>query len=306
MTLDLDSLHVFVKVAELASFTRAAEQLEVPKARVSFRVKQLEDELGAKLLQRSTRIVRLTAEGDQLLARARRLLAEADEVAGLFQAGRGIRGRVRLDLPVGVAREVVIPRLPDLLARHPELELTVGATDRIVAPQREGFDCVLRVGSPSDLALIGRRLGTLSTVNCASPGYLRAYGVPQRLEDLERHVLVHYSSTLGADSPTFEYPAGNGYRELPMRSVVTVNNVDAYHAACIAGLGLIQVPRMGVLASFAAGKLVEVLPRLTCAPLPVSLFHTHGRSVPRRVRAVMNWLTEQLTPYFDAHAEPSA
>lgn len=297
MSLDLDALRMFVKVAELASFTRAADQLGMLKARVSLGVKKLEAELGTTLLQRSTRVVRVTPEGEQVLARARRLLADAEEVSAMFQASRALRGRVRIDLPVNIAREVIFPHLPELLARHPDLELTVSTTDRRVEAFREGFDCVLRAGPTVEPGLVGRRLGALPMMNCASPAYLRAHGVPQRLEDLAEHLIVHYSSTLGVEPPSFEYPVDGGYRELPMRSLITVNNVDAYHATCIAGLGIIQVPRIGMLAALAAGTLVEVLPELTCAPLAITLLHTHGRNVPRRVRAVMSWIAEQMAPY---------
>ncbi|KYF74566.1 LysR family transcriptional regulator [Sorangium cellulosum] len=300
MSIDLESLKIFVKVAELGSFTRAGEHLGMPKARVSLRLKALEAELGTRLLQRSTRVVRLTPDGEELLPRARRLALEADDLGAMFQAARALRGRVRIDLPVNFARDVIIPRLPELLARHPALEVLLSTTDRRVEPLREGFDCVLRIGAPGDPGLVGRRLGALRMINCASPSYLREHGTPRRLEDLDRHLVVHYSLTLGADAPSFEHPHEGGYRERPMRSVVTVNNADAYRAACLAGLGIIQAPRAGVLASITAGALVEVLPALTCAPMPVSLLHTHGRSVPRRVRAVMSWLAEVLSPHLDA------
>ncbi len=302
MALDLDALKVFVKVAELGSFTRAAEQLRLNKARVSLQVKGLETDLGSQLLSRTTRVVRLTEDGEQLLARAHQLLTEADEVETMFQSSRGLRGRVKVDLPVNLAREVMIPRLPELLSRHPGLELVVSATDRRVDPQREGFDCVLRIGPVGDGSLVGRRLGLMPMMNCASPGYLRKYGVPQRLEDLERHLVVHYASSGAEGTPSFEYPHGGGYREWPMRSVLTVNNVDAYVAGCLAGLGLIQVPKAGRRMTLAVGTLVDVLPELTCAPMPVTLLHTHGRRVPRRVRAVLTWLSEVLAPHIEAIA----
>ncbi|WP_438029826.1 LysR family transcriptional regulator [Sorangium sp. So ce233] len=300
MSVDLESLKIFVKVAELESFTRAGEHLGMPKARVSLRLKALEAELGSRLLQRSTRVVRLTPDGEALLPRARRLVLEADDIGGMFQAARALRGRVRIDLPVNFARNVIIPRLPELLARHPDIEMVLSTTDRRVEPVREGFDCIVRVGAPGDAELVGRRLGVLRMMNCASPAYLRKHGTPRRLEDLDRHLIVHYSSTLGAEAPSFEYPHDGGYRERPMRSAVTVNSADAYRAACVAGLGIIQAPRVGMLESITAGALVEVLPALTCAPMPVSLLHTHGRSVPRRVRAVMSWITEVLSPHLDA------
>lgn len=301
MSIDLcESLRMFVKVAELGSFTRAAAHFGVGKARVSLALRALESELGAALLTRSTRVVRVTAEGEELLPRARQLVLEADELSALFRAQRGLRGRVRVDLPATLAREAIIPRLSELLARHPELELVLSSTDRRLEPLQEGFDCVLRVGTLADSQLIARRLGVLVLSNCASPAYLRKHGVPRGLADLDRHFLVHYSSSLGSERPTFEYRDGEGYAERPMRSRVTVNNTDAYRAACLAGLGIIQAPRRGLLGCFAEGTLVEILPEYSCAPMPVSLLHTHGRHLPRRVRAVLTWLAECVTEHLAA------
>ena len=294
MSLDLDELRTFIKLAELGSFTRTGDQLGISKSKVSLQLQSLEARLGSDLVQRSTRHVRLTPEGAALLPRAQRLLTEADELESAAQASRAVRGRVRLDMPVSFARIVIVPRLPLLLARYPELELVLSATDRKVDPVREGFDCVLRVGRLTDSELVVRRLGTLRMANCASQEYLRQHGVPEHLEDLDRHWIVHYSATLGPERPSFEYPDGNGYREWPMRSLVTVNNADAYQAACIAGLGIIQAPRVGLLSALASGQCVELLQAFTCEPMPVSLIHTHGRQVPRRVRVVLDWIAEQV------------
>lgn len=285
---------MFVKVAELASFTRAAEHLGLSKARVSTAVAALEGELAARLLQRSTRLVRLTTDGEQFLARARQLVSDADELATMFQVPSTLRGCVRLDAPQTLARSLIIPRLPELLAAHPQLAVQLSSTDRRVDPIREGFDCVLRIGKLDDSGLVARRLGEMPMANCASPAYLKRYGTPRSLDDLDGHLVVHYSLRFGADSPSFEYRDGSSYRERPMRSIVTVNSTDSYQAACIAGLGIIQAPRSGVLRGIAAGELVEILPHHTCEPLPVSIVHPHGRSVPRHVRVVMSWLAELL------------
>jgi DNA-binding transcriptional LysR family regulator len=300
MTLDLETVSTFVKVAELGSFTRAGQQLGLSKSRVSLRVQALERELGTRLLQRSTRVVRLTPDGEQLLARGRRLLLDADQLSSMFQAARALRGRLRVDLPVGFARDLIIPRLPEFLAAHPQLDILASVTDRRVDVVREGFDCVLRVGALADSGLTARRLGTVRMVNLASPAYLAAHGTPRTPDDLDHHLIVHYASDLGADPPTFEYRDGDGYRERPVRSVVTVNSSDAYLAACLAGLGIIQTPRAGKQAGLAAGALVEVLPAHTCAPMPVSIVHAHGRSVPRRVAAFMGWLADLMRPHLDA------
>jgi DNA-binding transcriptional LysR family regulator len=294
--MDLETLRIFIKVAELQSFTRASEQLGMPKSRVSLAVKGLEEDVGSRLLQRTTRAVRLTPDGEQFLGRARRLTLEADELGSMFQAQRAMRGRVRIDLPTIFAREVLIPKLPEFLAANREIELIVSSTDRRVDVVREGFDCVLRIGTLTEPGLTAKRLGALSMINCASPAYLAKYGTPRSLADLEWHYLVHYSQSLGSEPPSFEYHDGTRYREQPMKSRITVNSADGFHAACLAGLGIIQVPRVGLRAVLAAGVFVDILPEHTCEPMPVSLVHSHGRNVPRRVRAVMNWVEETLVP----------
>jgi DNA-binding transcriptional LysR family regulator len=294
--MDIDALRMFVKVAELASFTRGAEHLGFSKARVSTAVQALETEVGSRLLQRSTRAVHLTTDGEQFLARARQLVDDADELAAMFQAPSGLRGRVRVDMAQSLARSLFIPRLPELLAAHPHIEVQLSTTDRRVDVIREGFDCVLRVGKLEESGLVARRLGEMPMMNCASPGYLKKHGTPRSLDDLDEHLVVHYSLRFGTDTPGFEYRDGSLYRERPMRSAITVNSTDSYHAACIAGLGIIQAPRSGVLPCIAAGDMVEILPQHTCEPLPASLVHAHGRNVPRHVRVVMSWIADLLKP----------
>jgi DNA-binding transcriptional LysR family regulator len=301
---DLEGVRTFVKVAELGSFTRAAHHLGVSKSRASLRVRGLEAELGTRLLQRTTRAVRPTPDGEGFLERARRLVSDADDVAGMFQAGRALRGTLRVDLPITFARQVVIPRLPEFLSAHPLLALQLGTTDRRVDVVREGFDCVLRIGALEDSGLVARRLGVLPMVNCASPGYLERYGTPRDLADLDRHVLVHYSGRFGADAPGFEYRDGDRHRERPMRAIVTVNAADAFLAAALAGLGIVQAPRVGMAANLSAGTLVEVLPALTCAPMPVSIVHAYAGTVPRRVRLFMTWLAEILAPHLARREGP--
>jgi len=294
--LNVDTVRMFVKVAELGSFTRAAEHLGLSKGRVSTAVRALEEDVGTRLLSRSTRAVRLTTDGEEFLARARQLVRDCDELAAMFQAPATLRGRVRVDMPQALARSLFIPRLAELLAAHPHIEVQLSTTDRLVDVVREGFDCVLRVGKLGESSLTARRLGELRMMNCASPGYLRRRGTPRILDDLEDHLVVHYSPRFGADAPSFQYRDGDVYRERPMRSVITVNSSDSYTAACVAGLGIIQVPRVGKLAAVAAGDLVEILPQHTSEPMPVSLVHPHGRNVPRPVRVVMSWIAELLRP----------
>ena len=295
--INLDALRAFIRVAELLSFTRAAQQLGVPKARVSQQVARLEDELGARLLHRTTRAVRLSHDGERFLPRARALVLDADDALGMFRAAAALTGRVRIDLPVGLARNAIIPRLPELLERHPRLQVQVSTTDRVVDVLREGFDAVVRVAPLTDPALVATRLGELAMVNVASPAYLAAHGAPRALAELHGHKLVHYSASLGNDRPELEYHDGSRWRAVPMDAAVTVNTADAFAAACRAGLGIAQLPRVGVVADLERGDLVEIMPRHRAAPLPVYLVHPHGRAVPARVRAVLDWITSVLRPH---------
>lgn len=291
----LDTLRVFLRVAELGSFTRAADNLGLPKASVSQAIARLEGELGTQLLHRTTRRVHLTADGTQLQQRAHDLLDDMDALQNLFRHQPSeLSGRLRVDMPGGMARNVVIPQLPAFLALHPGLEVELSATDRRVDLVREGFDCVLRVGTLDDSSLVARPLGQMRIVNVASPGYLAARGVPQVLADLDHHDLVHYVGTLGQRSPGFEYFDGLHYQSWPMRGALTVNSADGYSAAALAGLGIIQVPELGAREALHTGSLVEVLPDCVAEPMPVNLVYAQRRHLPRRVEAFMTWLAGLL------------
>ena len=293
----LDQLRCFLRVAELGSFTAAADSLGWPKASVSLAVQRLEADVGVQLLHRTTRRVRLSADGAHYQQRARDLLDDMEDLQGMFRQDAGqLTGRLRVDMSSGLARQLVIPHLPAFLARHPALELELSGTDRRVDLVREGFDCVLRVGPLDDNTLVARPLGVMHIVNCASPGYLAAYGTPQTVADLAGHALVHYVGTLGQRSPGFEYHDGEGYRTLPMRGAVTVNSGEAYSAAALAGLGIIQVPRLGARAAIARGELVEVLPQCVAEPMPVTLLFAQRRHLSRRVVAFMDWVSELVAP----------
>lgn len=299
----LDAMQIFLRVAELASFTRAADSLGIPKATASTAVQQLETSLGTRLLHRTTRKVQMTQDGQAFYERARDLLADVDELQSMFQRGdKALRGRLRVDMSSGLALHFVIERLPEFLDAHPLIELELSSTDRLVDLVREGFDCVVRVGTLGDSSLIARPLGAFRIINCASAGYIKRHGMPQSLDDLKNHRLIHYVSTLGSRSPGWEYPDGNGYASLPMAGVLTVNSSEAYRAACVAGLGLIQAPAAGLQPLIERGVLVEVLPDHPAEPMPVSLLYAHRRHLPRRAQEFMNWIAQTLAPYLDRPA----
>lgn len=287
---------IFSRVAEAQSFTQAATTLRLPKARVSMAVKQLEDQFGVQLLHRTTRQVRLTQDGAALYGRARDLIEDFDELTCMFlEKPEGLSGRIRVDMPSRLARYRVLPRLPEFCEMYPGITVELGATDRFVDIVREGYDCVVRAGVLHDSALVARPIATLEIVNCASPAYIEKYGRPRRLKDLDRHRAVHFVSTLGQQPFGWEYPTkSGGYRTFAMEGTIEVNNADAFVAACLAGLGLIQTPLIGVEHLLEEGALVEVLPKHRAEAMPLSLVFPHRRNLSQRVRVFMDWLASIL------------
>lgn len=294
----LDSIKCFVRVAELSSFTKAAEDLGLPKASVSTAVQKLENSLKTQLLHRTTRRVHLTPDGQVFYERGKHMLTEMDELDSLFQTDdASIQGTIRVDMSSPMARNLVIPRLPEFLTRYPNLHLELSSTDRRVDLVAEGFDCVVRTGRLADSGLIVRHLGELQQISCASPAYLAEYGYPLQVADLAKHWLVFYSINSATRFDAFEYWDGEQCQRINMRGRISVNNVDAYQAACLAGLGIIQAPVMGNSVLLGEGKLVEILHGFRAPPLPVSLLYPHRRNLSKRVRIFMDWLSEILKPY---------
>jgi len=299
----MDKIHamqLFIRVAEVESFSRAADSLGLPKGSVSRQIQALENHLGIRLLHRTTRRVQLTQDGMVYFERAKDLLSNLDELDGLFQQDpTSISGRLRVDMPVTMARNLLIPRLPAFLQQYPGIELELSSSDRLVDVVREGFDCVVRVGTLKDSGLIARPLGKLSIINCASPDYLWRFGYPETLDDLADHAVIHYAVNLGSRPPGFEVFSDNGIRWIKTGCVLTVNSTETYQAACLAGLGIIQAPRTGVREALRTGKLVEVLPQYRAEPMPVSLLYPHRRNLSRRVHLFMEWLSGVVKDYVD-------
>ncbi|VYU08686.1 LysR family transcriptional regulator [Metakosakonia massiliensis] len=294
------AMQLFIRVAELQSFTRAAESSGLPKGSVSRQIQALENELGTRLLHRTTRRVHLTQDGMVYYERAKDLLANLEELDGLFlHDPSSISGRLRVDMPVAMAKNLLIPRLPAFLQQYPGIELELSSSDRLVDVIREGFDCVVRVGTLKDSGLIARPLGKLAVINCASPDYLTRFGYPQTLDDLSSHAVVHYAHNLGSRPPGFEVWLDGQTQCVKTGGILTVNSTETYNAACLAGLGIIQAPRVGLREALRARKLVEILPQYRAAPMPVSLIYPHRRNLSRRVHLFMEWLSGVMKDYVD-------
>ncbi|MGY2140559.1 LysR family transcriptional regulator [Pseudomonas reactans] len=291
----LELLRTFVRVTELSSFTQAGESLGLPRSTVSEHVQALEELLGARLLQRTTRKVQATQDGRVLYERSKDLLAHMEELEGLFRQDEAqLSGRIRVDMPNVMARELILPRLPAFMDAHPLIDLEISSSDRQVDLIAEGFDCVLRVGAQPDQTVVARKICSMPMVNCVSPAYLQRYGTPITLADLAQHQLVHYVRPLGSRSAGFEYQQGNKVHRVPMAGRVTVNSTDAYQAACLGGFGITQVPLLGIRELLARGELVSVLPEYPAPALDVSMLYAGQRHLPQRVRVFMEWLAVTL------------
>lgn len=293
----LELLRSFVRVTELSSFTQASEALSLPRSTVSEHVQALEELLGTRLLLRTTRKVQATPDGAVLYERSKDMLAQMDELEGLFRSDAMLSGRLRVDMPTAMAHNIVLPRLNEFLAEHPGIDLEISSTDRRVDLIREGFDCVLRVGDLPDTTLVARHLGDLSMVNCVGAGYADEHGVPQTLADLQQHRIIHYVMSFGANTALFEYQEQGKSRTVAMPRSITVNNVQAYEAACLGNLGIIQSPRMGMRKHLLSGHLVEILPDHRPLPMKISLLYAHRRYLPERCRVFMDWLQKLIAEH---------
>jgi DNA-binding transcriptional LysR family regulator len=283
-------MQVFVRIAERSSFTQAADDLQLPRATVSNLVQRLEARLGVRLLERTTRTVRLTPDGEAYRQRCVALLADLEEADGLFRQAEP-KGVLRVNLQGTLARRFVVPALPTMLARHPQLELQIGEDDRLVDLVREGVDCVLRAGTLRDSSLVARRVAQLQQVTCASASYLAQFGEPGTLAELVGHRAVNYVSSATGQALPFEFTVGGEVKTLPLPGVVSVTGADVYAGAAIAGLGLVQVPRYRVADELASGQLREVLADAPPPLLPVSVLYPHNRQLSVRVRVFVQWLT---------------
>ncbi|GAB2563421.1 LysR family transcriptional regulator [Dyella jejuensis] len=292
----LDAMRLFTRIVELGSFTAAADDLDLPRATVTHTIKRLEARLGTQLLQRTTRRVHTSREGELYYGHCVRLLADMDAVETDFRETAVLpRGRLRVDLPAQMARLWLIPALPTFFARYPQLELDIGTGDRFVDLLREGVDCVLRVGQLPDSGLTSRRVGTLEQASVASAAYVRRQGMPQSLADLQNgHYAVNWASPTTHRSEPLEFMLGRKRREVTLPGRVTVSGVEAYMGCCEAGLGIAQFPRYRVADGLASGQLREILPSMPPPSLPVSVLYPTHRQMPARLRVFVDWLVELM------------
>jgi LysR family transcriptional regulator for bpeEF and oprC len=303
----LQAMEVFVQVVDAGSFTRAAEMLQMPKATVSTLVQSLEAALSAKLLYRTTRQVTVTTDGAAYYERCLRILSDVrDAEESLSRTRLSPSGRLRVDVPTGLASEIIVPALPAFFERYPDIMLELGSSDRPVDLVEEGVDCAVRGGALGDTSLIARRVGVVNFLTAAAPGYLARYGTPQHPLDLDRHRCVNYFSAKTGKIFDWDFNRGDERIEVPMRGFIALNDSNAYIQAGLAGLGIIQMTDYLVNRHVASGQMVQVLPDWLSDPLPVHVVYPQNRHLSAKVRVFVEWVAELFAanPYMNMNTAP--
>jgi DNA-binding transcriptional LysR family regulator len=288
-----DAMRVFARIVERRSFTKAAEDLGLPRSSVTDAVRGLEARLGVRLLQRTTRQVSPTLDGEAYYQRCVSLIADMEDAEGAF-VGAKPSGLVRVDVHGTQARYFLLPGLPRFWQQYPDIRLHFGEAHQPVDIIREGFDCILRAGELSDSPLIKRRLAMLERGTFASPAYLSRFGTPDTPDDLEGHEMVGLLAPDSTNIIPLAFGVDGKVRRMTLPTMLTVTGPETNVASACLGLGLIQVPRYRVDSELASGALVEVLTDFPPPQLPVHVLYSHTRQLSPRLRVFIDWMAEQF------------
>lgn len=291
----IGEMETFVAVVEAGSLAGAAQRMRITPSAVSRSIARLEARLGVRLLQRTTRSVVPTHEGEAFYARAVTLLADLDEVERCFAANRAEpRGRLRVNANVPYAMQCLIPKLPKLLARHPALSIDLTLTDNVVDLLAERADVAIRFGPLPDSTLHARNLGRTSMVVVAAPAYLKRHGVPKRPEDLERHPCIGFNFRRTQDGWPFRMGGSVRVHSPPM--TVVANSGDAVRAMALAGLGIARIGRFQVLDDIRQKRLVPLFERLNPGDTSeLNALYASQQHLSVRIRAFIDFLVEHAS-----------
>lgn len=289
----LQAMQVFARVVNSNSFSRAAESLHMSPPKVTRIIQDLEDFLGVRLIQRTTRRFNLTPDGAAYHQSCVRILTDIAQTETALTATRGVpRGRLCVEMPGSIGRLIIVPSLDDFHARYPQIELTIGIGDREVDLIREGIDCVIRVGILPDSSLVARRVGILHEVTAASPAYLDRHGTPRTIEELDGHTAVNCVAGLTTPAADMKFMVEGKPVTVKMKGKIVANDADAHLGCGVCGLGIVQVPRFLALHYLMSGELVEVLSQWRPVANPAFVVYPNNRHLPAQVRAFVDWTAE--------------
>jgi len=289
-------MSLFVRAVQDGSFSAAARSLDLSPSAVSKQIGRLEDHLGVRLLNRTTRRLSLTEEGRAFYERCARIVAEIEEAEEWALARRGTaRGKLRVASTVAFAKHQLMPLLPEFMNRYPEVDVALEVTDRPVDLVEEGVDVAIRFTEQlSDPSLVARRLAVNRRLICAAPAYLEAHGVPHTPQDLARHNCLTLYTISSFNDWTFEGP--DGTEVLHVNGTLESNSADALYHATLAGLGIARLSTYLIGPDLKAGRLVAVLPDYVHQDASILAVYPHRRNLSPRVRAFIDFLVEKFTP----------
>lgn len=292
----ISAMNAFVRVVEAGSFTKAAATLDVPKPTVTRLVQGLEAQLRVRLIHRSTRALTLTPEGASYYERVVRLLAELEDIeSGARDSLARPSGKIKLELSVAMANMVVIPALADFYAAYPDIDIEMSIGNRDADVIADGIDCAIRIGPIADESLVARRIGHLHFATCATPGYLAQRGVPLHPDDLRvGHQAIGMVSARQSRSLPFVFHKDGARVEMSLPYILTVNDTNAYFAAVMAGLGIVQAPSISVQAAIEAGQLVSLMEDWQSDSYPTHIVYPPNRFLSAKVRVFVDWLVGQF------------
>jgi DNA-binding transcriptional LysR family regulator len=283
-----EAMRVFTRVVERRSFTIAANDLGVPRSTVTDAVKTLEARLGVRLLERTTRTVRPTLDGEAHYRRCVALIDDLEDAEGAF-GGAKPKGLLRLEVQGTLARHFVVPRLPDFFAEYPDIEISMSETERWVDLIREGVDVVLRFGQIPDSDMIAREVVVLQRLTCAAPNYFERHGTPVTPDALDGHRMIGLRSLTTGRVRPMEFMVGDGVQEIMLPTTISVTGTESFLATALLGLGLVQIPHFHAEQALGQGTLVQVLSAWPPRPVPVSLLYPRNRQLSPRVRVFLDW-----------------
>lgn len=297
MRLDrIQAMQIFVRVAEAESFIHAAEALSLPASTVTSTIKNLEKYLQVRLLNRTTRRVSLTPEGAEYLTQCREILDLIEHTeSNLTNAIKKPQGRLRVDMPAGIAHSVIMPNLQEFQRRYPDIYLMIGVSDRQVDLIKEGVDCVIRMGNLENSTLVARPLGEFRWVTCASAVYLKENGIPQTPDDLAHHRAIHYFSGNNRHADEMRFVRNGEKKTVQMNGTVAVNETELYIKMCLEGYGLAQLAERLVTEHLKEKRLIPVLQDWCPSPVPVTLLYPHQRFLSPAVRVFSDWMAELIS-----------
>ncbi|MGF6976876.1 LysR family transcriptional regulator for bpeEF and oprC [Paraburkholderia sp. JPY465] len=288
-----EAMEIFARVVEANSFTKVSESLDLPRAKVSRTIQALEEHVGVRLLNRSTRQVSVTEDGASFYERCVRILADvADAESSLSNKRENPAGTIRVDTSGTLARSLLLPALDDFYEQYPAIDVRLGLADRNIDLIQDGVDCVIRMGTLEESSLVAKRIGLARIVTCASPAYLQKFGTPTTLADLGEHRAVNYVSARSGRTFPFEFEVDGEIERVAMDSTLAVNDGSVYITAGVLGHGIIQPSRFMVAELIEQGALTEILGNYTSPGTPLSILYAHRRNLSSRLRAFIDWVGE--------------